>query len=149
MRLPHPATRSATFGSRLYLQGEAGAFTAYEAGDVVGAARATSTGIILGVGGQVGALLGEEFHPAAGLSAAIEDVSMLDTTTAVVADGDAYVRSGADSLERLGTPGIAHAIAAANVGTRHVVAVQTASPRLLVLYPLGRDLSPAAFEPLE
>ncbi len=87
-------------------------------------------------------------------SAPITDVALDADRTAIVSDGEAFLRTTARSeFVRVGGPGLTRAVALGNVGgegvTRRILSLQTVSPRMLVLFVGDASPMAAAFEPLE
>lgn len=144
----------ATSGSRVFVVDASGAFTSRDAHDAIGALRSANGNVVVGIGRDLGAITVDGFGPASPAPAAITDLGVLDDATAIVADDEALLRTSATTdFARIGAPGLTRAVAITDVTgwnvTRRVLALQTESPRMLVLFTLGETPTVAALEPLE
>lgn len=144
----------ASGGGRLFVVDPSGAVSSHDPGGAIAALRSSTRGTLVAVADRVATFDRDHLAEATVLPDAIDDLAVLDDAAAAVAGGDAFFRDRAASpFARVGTPGIARAVALADVTaenvTRRLLAVQTDRPRMLVFFTTTGAPTAVAFEPLE
>ncbi len=85
----------------------------------------------------------------------VTDVASLEDASAIASGGDAFLRArAAIDFSHVGAPGLVRSVALADVTSldavsRRVLALQTVSPRMLVLFTVKDAPAVASLEPLE